>query len=115
MSRTRWLVPSIAVAAIAALATWQLMSAQQPGQKADQPLLPPLAEPKAPDFATLMARMKAAKPEIAKKHNEMLAARYDLADRAADGAKMTRGKPIQAGPRAKLPAGGTWAQLGTMS
>ena len=48
--------------------------------------------------------MKAAKPDIAKKHNEMLAARYDLADRGDAGAKMTRGKPVQEGPRAKLAA-----------
>ena len=58
MSHTRWLVPGLAVAAMVALATWQLMPAQQPAPKADQPLLPPLADPKAPDFATLMARMK---------------------------------------------------------
>ena len=56
--------------------------------------------------------MKAAKPDIAKKHAEMLAARYDLADRADAAAKMTRGKPVQQGPRRNCPNGTTWAELG---
>jgi cytochrome c peroxidase len=99
-------------AAVLALATWQLVPAQPP--KPEPPLLPPLAQPTAPDFATLVARMKAAKPDIAKKHNEMLAARYDLADRADAAAKMTRGKPLQAGPRAKLPDGTTWEAIAAM-
>jgi cytochrome c peroxidase len=106
-------VPLLALACVVSLAALQLMPAQQPA-KTEPPLLPPLAEPKAPDFATLVDRMKAAKPEIAKKHNEMLAARYDLTDRAGDG-KMTRGKPLQAGPRAKLHNGTTWAQLAAMT
>src|SRR5262245_22774712 len=108
-----WAASALAVAGSIVLAWGQLTTAGQP-PKTDPPLLPPLADPKAPDFATLMDRMKAAKPEIAKKHAEMLAARYDLADRSGDG-KMTRGKPVQAGPRAKLPDGTTWAQLGGMT
>lgn len=112
-SSTGWLIPGLAVAGVFTLAAWHLSPAQQP-PKADPPLLPPLADPKAPDFTTLVARMKAAKPDIAKKHNDLLAARYDLADRAGD-AKMTRGKPVQAGPRAKLPAGMTWEAIAGMT
>src|ERR1019366_3867389 len=62
-------------------------------------------------FASIEARMKAAKADIEKKHADVLAERYDLADRPAEGATMSRGKPLQAGVRVKLPAGTTWAQL----
>src|SRR5262245_43916554 len=109
-----WAASALAVAGSIPLAWGQLTTAGQPPKPAP-PLLPPLADPKAPDFATLMARMKAAKPDIAKKHNELLAARYDLSDRAAADGKMTRGKPVQQGPRAKLPNGTTWAALAAVT
>ncbi len=67
------------------------------------------------DFAAVMAKMKAAKPEIAKKHKELLAARYDLADRPAQGTTMFRGKKLQEGPRVKLPKDMTWEKLAAMS
>jgi cytochrome c peroxidase len=102
-----------AAALLLAVAAWQVGTAQPPG-KPEPPLLPPLAAPTAADFPALVARMKAAKPEIAKKHNDMLAARYDLSNKAAPGEKMTRGKAIQQGPRAKLPNGVTWEQLAAM-
>ena len=66
-------------------------------------------------FASIMARMKAAKPDIEKKHADVLAERYDLADRPAQSATMSRGKPLQEGVRVKLPGGATWAQLAAMS
>lgn len=66
-------------------------------------------------FATTMARMKAAQPEIQRRQADLLAERYDLANRAAQGVTMTRGKPVQEGVRVKLPAGTTWDQLANMS
>ena len=66
-------------------------------------------------FDAVMARMKAAKPEIMKRHMDLLGARYDLGNRPAPGVTMARGKAIQEGVRAKLPQGVTWAQLGAMS
>jgi hypothetical protein len=39
---------------------------------------------------------------------DLLAGRYDLANSAAAGVTMSRGKPVQAGVRARLPAGATW-------
>jgi hypothetical protein len=66
-------------------------------------------------FATTMARMKAAQPAIQKRQADLLADRYDLANRAATGATMSRGKPLQEGVRVKLPAGTTWDQLAGMS
>ena len=62
-------------------------------------------------FATVMARMKAAQPAVQKRQADLLAERYDLANRTAAGVTMTRGKPVQEGVRIKLPAGTSWAQL----
>ena len=68
------------------------------------------------DFATIMARMKAAKAEVMQRQMDLLTERYDVSNRpAADGTKMSRGKPIQEGVRVKLPAGVTWAQLAAMT
>ena len=39
-----------------------------------------------------MAKMKAEKPDLAKKHNDLLKARYDLSDRPAQGVTMSRSK-----------------------
>jgi cytochrome c peroxidase len=66
-------------------------------------------------FAAIMTRMTAAKPEIMRRQMNLLAQRYDLSDRAAKGAMMSRGKPLQEGVRVKLPAGVTWDQLSKMS
>jgi cytochrome c peroxidase len=68
------------------------------------------------DFATIMARMKAAKAEVMQRQLALLAERYDVSNRpAADGTKMSRGKPVQEGVRVKLPGGVTWAQLAAMT
>ncbi len=66
-------------------------------------------------FAQVMARMKAAKADVMRRHETLLTARYDLANRPAAGVAMARGKAVQGGVRVKLPAGVTWAQLGQMS
>ena len=66
-------------------------------------------------FATIMARMKAAKPEVMKRQMDLLNDRYDLSDRPARGVTMSRGKPIQEGVRVKLPGGLTWERLAAMS
>src|SRR5688572_31685097 len=60
------------------------------------------------DFASVMARMKAAKADINKRHMALLAQRYDLSNRPASGVTMSRGKAVQEGVRAKLPSGTTW-------
>jgi cytochrome c peroxidase len=66
------------------------------------------------DFASIMARMSAARPAVMKRQLDLLAQRYDLADRPSADAKMSRGKPLQEGVRARLPAGMTWDQLSAM-
>ncbi|HEY3120570.1 MAG TPA: cytochrome B6, partial [Vicinamibacteria bacterium] len=64
-------------------------------------------------FASIMARMSAAKPAIMRRQMDLLAQRYDLSNRPA-AQTMTKGKALQDGVRVKLPAGVTWDQLGAM-
>ncbi len=66
-------------------------------------------------FAAIMARMKAAKPEVEQRQADLLSERYDLINRPAQGVTMSRGKPVQGGVRAKLAAGITWQNLAAMS
>lgn len=70
---------------------------------------------KSEDFAAVMNRMAQAKTAVQKKHSDLLSERYDLGDRPAKGVSMSRGKPVQAGARAKLPAGMTWQKLAALS
>ena len=67
------------------------------------------------DFASVMRRMSGAKAEVMARHKSLLAERYDLGNRPAGDATMFRGKAVQGGVRAKLPAGVTWESLGTMT
>ena len=67
------------------------------------------------DFDGLMKRLQSEKPAFAKRQQDLLAERYDLADHPAQGVTMSRGKPVQGGVRVKLPAGQTWEKLGALS
>jgi cytochrome c peroxidase len=66
-------------------------------------------------FPTVFARMRAAKADIEKRQQELLAARYDLSDRPVLGVTMSRGKAIQGGVRVKLRSGVTWDALARIS
>ena len=66
-------------------------------------------------FEDMMARMKAAKPEVMKQHIDLLNERYDLSDNPAKDVTMSRGKSIQQGVRVKLPKGVTWEALAAMT
>jgi cytochrome c peroxidase len=67
------------------------------------------------NLVQLAEKMKSAKPEIEHRQQELLEQRYDLSNRAAAGAMMSGGKPLQDGVRVKLPSGMTWDKLATMS
>ncbi len=69
----------------------------------------------AEDFGALVKRLQEAKPEFAKRHQALLADRYDLSDRPATGVAMSRGKPVQEGVRTKLKNGMTWDKLAAMT
>ncbi len=66
------------------------------------------------DFATVKARMSAAKPGIMLRQKALLEERYDMTDRPAKGVTMSRGKPIQEGVRVKLRGVMTWEKLAQM-
>ena len=66
-------------------------------------------------FAETMAADVAARPEVMAKHQALLEQRYDLTSRPHPTVKMSRGKPVQQGPTARLPDGMTWERLGAMS
>src|SRR5262249_52772416 len=98
-----WLVSGLA--AVAALAAWGLLMVSHTSARQDD------KKNEANGFAAVMAKMKAEKPKIAKKHNELLEARYDLADNPVKGVFMNgtpRGRAVQGGVRVKLPDGTTW-------
>ena len=67
------------------------------------------------DFRIVIARMSAARTDLMKRQAELLGLRYDLADHAASGATMSRGKPVQEGVRVRLPSGLTWDALAAMA
>ena len=67
------------------------------------------------DFAALTQRLQADKPGFATRQQDLLAKRYDLADRPAAGTTMSRGKPLQGSVRVRLPAGTSWQQLAAMA
>jgi cytochrome c peroxidase len=67
------------------------------------------------DFTTMMNRMKQGKPDVLARHKQLLAERYDLSDRPAQGITMTKSKPVQGGVRVKLHDGMTWEKLAEMS
>jgi cytochrome c peroxidase len=67
------------------------------------------------DFPTLMTVKVAEKDPTMARQRALLEARYDLTDRPSPDVKMSRGKPVQQGIRAKLPAGQTWESLADMS
>ena len=103
-----------ALTASAAVLTLAIAHAQQP-PPAQQPaprgatsyMQVDIKEP----FATTLQRMKTAQPAVQKRQADLLAERYDLANRAATGTTMSRGKSVQEGVRVKLPAGMSWTQL----
>ena len=104
--------PWIVVPTVAALVTLTLAHAQQEPQRGASSYMPVDIKE---TFASIMARMKAAQPAIQKRQADLLAERYDLADHAAAGVTMSRGKPVQEGVRVKLAAGTSWEQLAGMT
>ena len=68
------------------------------------------------EFSAIMQRMAAAKPAVMARQRALLAERYDLSNRPVAGVTMSRGKAVQGGVRAKLPAGvASWEELAALS
>src|ERR1700731_4061763 len=106
--RTAWTILAIAVSAALAGYTYAQQQPEPRGKTSYMPV--DIVEP----FASIMARMVAAKPQIEKEHSDLLGQRYDLADRPAQGIAMSRGKPVQGGVRVKLPPGTSWDDLAAL-
>jgi cytochrome c peroxidase len=66
-------------------------------------------------FDVTYKKLVADKPGVEQRQQTLLLFRYDLADHPIQGVTMSRGKPIQGGVRAKLPAGMTWQKLAEMT
>jgi len=62
-------------------------------------------------FASMRAKDIADKPAVMARQTKLLEERYDLKSQPDSKVKMSRGKPIQVGPAAKLPEGFTWQTL----
>ena len=62
-----------------------------------------------------MARDKGDKAAVMARQQKLLEERYNLAAHPDKKVAMTRGKPIQVGPTAKLADGLTWEKLAGMS
>lgn len=67
------------------------------------------------DFSALTKRLQAEKQTFEQRQQALLELRYDLADRPASSATMSRGKPLQDGIRVRLPEGMTWGRLADLS
>lgn len=70
---------------------------------------------KTEPLAQVVQRTQNEKPAFAKRQQDLLNARYDLANRPAQGVTMSRGKAVQDGVRVKLPANMTWEKLAATS
>ena len=66
-------------------------------------------------FQARMAKDKAEKPSVMARQQKLLEERYDLTPRPDNKVRMSRGKPIQVGPAARLPNGMTWEKLAETS
>ncbi len=66
-------------------------------------------------FPDTVKRMEMSKPANAKRQRDLLQERYDLSNSPAPGVTMSRGKPVQAGVRVKLPDGVSWQSLAGMT
>ena len=66
------------------------------------------------DFPALMKAKSAEKPAVMRRQLALLRLRYDLRNRPSS-VTMFRGKPVQKGVRARLPAGQTWDSLAQLT
>lgn len=66
-------------------------------------------------FSSIKKRLSGEKTAVEQRHKALLEQRYDLSNRPAPGVKMSGGKAVQEGVRAKLSKGMTWETLAQYS
>jgi cytochrome c peroxidase len=98
---------SLAVAVVAGVATYASAAEDKPSSYSPVVI--------KEDFASIMARLKGEKPAAMRRQQALLEARYDLSNKPAEGVRMSGGKPVQQGVRAKLGQGMSWDALAQMS
>ena len=109
----RWLLGWLHLAILALLLTVPTASQGQETPSSYDQIAPVLQGKES--FEAVISRDKAGKEAVMARQKALLEERYDLTSRPDGNVKMTRGKPIQAGPTAKPPEGVTWEQLAAMS
>ncbi len=111
MQRTRFIATAALVGGL--LMAWGLASAlgEETGKVKSSYAPVVMTE----SFQTVMARMAAEKAAVMKRQMDLLNERYDLSDRPAKDVKMSRGKAVQEGVRAKPPKDMAWDKLAAMS
>jgi cytochrome c peroxidase len=67
------------------------------------------------NFQEVMAKDKADRESVMARQKTLLDERYELTPHPDPKLTMSRGKPIQVGPTARLPEGMTWEKLAAMS
>ena len=118
----RWF-PWVAVMAALVLLAVPSMIRSQPNADGDKPkdkisssydqIAPVLLGKES--FQEVLTKDKAERESVMARQSKLLQERYDLTPRPDPKLTMSRGKPIQVGPTARLPEGMTWAKLATMS
>ncbi|AMN46876.1 cytochrome B6 [Steroidobacter denitrificans] len=121
MTRSIWVIGGLCLLAMPAIQAQQSDTAARLSQelktaniaqRADSSYMPVANDA---ELAELAKKLRAEKPAAAARHQALLESRYDLSNRPAQGVTMTRGKPVQAGVRVKLPPGMTWEKLSEMT
>jgi cytochrome c peroxidase len=118
----RWL-PGLAVPLILATLAVPSLTRSQPKANEDKPkdATPSSYDQIAPvllgngSFQSVRAKDKTDKKSVMGRQRKILEERYDLTPRPDEKAAMSRGKPLQVGPTAKLPVGMTWEKLAALS
>ena len=115
--------PWVAITATLALLAVPSFTRSQPSPEGDKPkegaassydqIAPVLLGKET--FQAVMARDKAEKDAVMARQKGLLEERYDLTPHPDAKLTMSRGKPIQVGPTARLPEGMSWEKLAAMS
>jgi cytochrome c peroxidase len=106
-----------AIATVATLGMFVIHAGQPTTARAadDKPVSSYMPVVATETFDAVRKRMEGAKAAIEKRQQDLLNERYDMSNKPSKDAKMSRGKPLQEGVRAKLGSGVTWDSLAAMT
>jgi cytochrome c peroxidase len=99
----RYSAPLLTIVVVCVLS----VSTSHAQQNKESSYSPVIEEP----FEKVMARDKAQKAAVMKRHMDLLNERYDLSRKVTTEVTMSRGKPLPVGPTARLKGGLTWEKL----